>query len=294
MSSHYLSTSTLKDHDLTLAIPGDIDSVRLRLINAIKTLGYKVLSEQPLHAKRGAQGAATWDCSMNALDYLTELTVSLKQMNDLAVVATFNYEIKSFIHLTKGDRQTLAREAQAIAALATERGAISACVSCGTQVTDESNFCRRCGAPLELDLAELEVLRLTRGTRSSYHYIFVGMLSLFLALLTVLPLFVVNGARIWAPMLWAGIPLASYAFINLSQGIWQLHQTLNPKAVNRTMRSQPTFTSSNTTALPPAPANASVIEGTTELLTSTSNHRSAERIRRRDGDTSEMDDERLM
>src|SRR5688572_2483947 len=145
MSSHYLSTSTLKDHDLTLAIPGDLESVRLRLINAIKTLGYKVLSEQPLHAKRGARGAATWDCSMNALDYLTKLTVSLKQMTDLAVVATFNYEIKGFMHLTKGDRQTLAREAQSIAALATERGAISAGVSCGTQATDESNFCRRCG-----------------------------------------------------------------------------------------------------------------------------------------------------
>jgi hypothetical protein len=120
------------------------------------------------------------------------------------------------MHLTKGDRQTLAREAQAIAALATERGAISACPSCGTQVTDESNFCRRCGAPLELDLPELEV------------------------------------------------------------------------------RSQPTLTSSNTTALPPAPDHASVTEGTTELLISTSNHRAAVPIRRQDGDTSEMDDERLM
>lgn len=293
MSSHYLSANTLSDHDLTLAIPGDIESVRLRLINAIKTLGYKVLSEQPLHAKRGAQGAATWDCSMNALDYLTKLTVSLKQMNDLAVVATFNYEIKSFMHLTKGDRQTLAREAQAIAALATERGTISACVSCGTQVTDESNFCRRCGAPLELDLPELEVLRLTRGTRSSYHYIFVGMLSLFLALLTVLPLFVVNGARIWAPMLWVGIPLASYAFINLSQGIWQLHQTLNPKPLKGKQESPLVLTPSTTMALPTAPPGASVTEGTTELLIPT-DRRVPKPTRQSDADTSEIDHERLM
>src|SRR5688572_26474709 len=107
MSSQYISTRPLSDHDLTLAIPGHIESVRPRLINAIKTLGYKILSEQPIHAKRGAQGAATWDCSINVLDYPTTLTVGLKQMNDLAVVATFNYEIKSFMHLTKGDRQTL-------------------------------------------------------------------------------------------------------------------------------------------------------------------------------------------
>ena len=56
-------------------------------------------------------------------DYPTTLTISLKQTNDAAVLATFNYEVKSYMRMTKGDRQTLAREAEAIAALAMERAA---------------------------------------------------------------------------------------------------------------------------------------------------------------------------
>ena len=58
MSTDYSSTTTISDHDLTLAIPGDVGSVRARLVNAIQTLGYKVLGDQPLYAKRGKQGAA--------------------------------------------------------------------------------------------------------------------------------------------------------------------------------------------------------------------------------------------
>lgn len=294
MSTDYMSSTTLSDHDLTLAIPGDVGSVRLRLIEAIQRLGYKVLSEQPLNAKRSRQGAACWDCSLNVLDYPTTLTVSLKQTNEVAVLATFNYEIKSYMRMTKGDRQTLAREAEAIAALATERLAISACRACGTQITDESNFCRRCGAPLVLDLPEIEVLRLTRGTRGSYHSIFVGLIVLLLAALTTLAVFVVNGARIYGPLLWIAIPLVSYAVFLLFQGIWQLHRTINPKTLkNVTTTPHPAFTASVTAALPLAPANASVTEATTGLL-SARDDRVAEPIRRKDSDTAEMEPDRLM
>jgi hypothetical protein len=167
MSTEY---TTVSDNDVTLAIPGEIGSVRARLLEAIQKVGYKVLGEQPIYAKRGKQGAACYDCSINVLDYPTTLTISLKQTNDAAVLATFSYEIKSYMRMTKGDRQTLAREAEAIIALTTERLAISACRSCGTQVTDESHFCRRCGAALGLDVPELEVLRLTKDTRGSYHH----------------------------------------------------------------------------------------------------------------------------
>src|ERR1051325_2739952 len=184
MSSDYI---TVSDLDLTLAIPGEVNTVRARLVNALQTLGYKVMGEQPLYAKRGRQGSANWDCSLNVLDYPTTLTVSLKQTNDVAVLATFNYEIKSYMCMTKGDRQTLAREAQAIAALATERMAISACPACGAQITADSHFCRRCGAPLVLELAELEVLRLTKGSRASYHNIFFAVSMLLFGLLAILP-----------------------------------------------------------------------------------------------------------
>ena len=288
MSTDYSSTTTISDHDLTLAIPGDVGSVRARLVNAIQTLGYKVLGDQPLYAKRGSQCSAKWDCSLNVLDYTTTLTISLKQTNDAAVLATFNYEVKSYMRMTKGDRQTLAREAEAIAALAMERAAASACRTCGTQVMDESNFCRRCGAPLALDVPELEVLRLTRNARSSYHNMFVGLIALLLAMLTVVP-FIVNGARIVGPMLWVGIPLASYGLFLLLNGARQLHKTLNP-ATTKTIATaaHPAFKSAvTTTALSPAPVN-SVTEVTTNLLSP------KEPVPRKNRNTSGLDSDQLM
>jgi hypothetical protein len=295
MSTDYLSTvTTLSDHDITLAIPGDVESVRPRLVYALQKLGYKVLGEVPLSAKRGAQGSASWDCSVNVLDYPTTLTISLKQINNVAVVATFNYEIKSYMCMTKGDRQTLVREAEAIAALATERLAISACRLCGTQITDESHFCRRCGAPLVLDLPETEVLRLTRGSRNSYHKIFVGLLALFLALLTVLPIFVVNGTRIFGPLMWVGIPLGSYGLFLLFNGIWLLHKTLNPKPLKQAASTTQLPAVSVTTSLRPSPARASITEGTTELLSTMGKRRVGEPVRRKNPDTAEIDADRLM
>jgi hypothetical protein len=291
MSTDY---TTVSDNDVTLAIPGEIASVRARLIEAVQKLGYKILGEQPIYAKRGKQGAASWDCSINVLDYPTTLTVSLKQANDAAVLATFSYEIKSYMNMTKGDRQTLAREAEAIIALATERLAMSACRSCGTQVTDESHFCRRCGAPLVLDVPELEVLRLTRNTRSSYHHIFVGIVTLLVTVLTVSLMFIVNGARLFGPMFWVGIPLAAYGLFMLLRGTWQLHRTLNSDATKMLPTSQPAFRSSVTTALPPAPVNASVTEATTNLLSSVRDQRVKEPIHRKDPNTAELDTDQLM
>jgi hypothetical protein len=292
MSTDYTGTTTISDHDLTLAIPGDVGSVRARLVNAIQTLGYKVLGDQPLHAKRGRQCAAKWDCSLNVLDYPTTLTISLKQTNDAAVLATFNYEVKSYMRMTKGDRQTLARESEAIVALAMERAAAAACRACGTQVVDESNFCRRCGAPLTLDVPELEILRLTRKARGSYHNIFVGIITLMLAFLTVVPWFVVIGGRIVGPMLWVGIPLASYGLFLLLNGAWQLHRTVNPVTTKSvTTAAQPAFKSAvTTTALPPAPA--SVTEVTTNLLSRDS--RAKEPLPRKDRNTSGLDSDQLM
>jgi ribosomal protein L40E len=287
MSTDYMSSMTVSDHDLTLAIPGDVASVRLRLIEAIQQVGYKVLGEQPIYARRSARSAARWDCSLNVLDYPTTLNISLKQTNDVSVVATFNYEVKSCMHMTKGDRQTLGREAEAIAALATERHAISACRSCGTQITDESHFCRRCGAPLVLDVPELEILRLTSGSRGSYHNIFVGLVAMFLGVIALIIQFAFLGIRI-SPVFWVGVGIGTYGLLTLVQGSWQLHYALNPKTNSKTITAgtQPAFKSSVTTALPPAPVRTSVTEGTTELLFETRE--------RREKDTAEIDTDQLM
>ncbi len=297
MSTAYLGTTgtTVSDHDVTLAIPGDVEHVRMRLIAALQKLGYRVLGEQPLYAKRSSQGCATWDCSLNALDYPTTVTISLKQTNNVAVVATFNYEIKTYMSMTKGDRQTLAREAEAMAALATERLAISACRACGTQITDESHFCRRCGAPLVLDVPELEILRLTRATRGSYHNIFLGMITLLSALLLVLLFFVIPGPRIYWTLLWIAAPLAFYALFLALQGVWQLHHALNPKSTKTiTPAAQPVFNApAVTTALPPAQPGASITEATTDLL-SVNDRRVPEPVGRKDRTTAEIDADGLM
>jgi zinc-ribbon domain len=297
MGTDYGTGAAITEHDLTLAIPGEIGIVRQRLVEAVQKLGYKVVGEQPLHAKRRAKGACS-SFSLNVLDYNTTLTISLKQTNNVAVLAAFNYEIESYMNMTKGDRQTLLREAEAIVALTTERMAASTCRACGTQVTDESHFCRRCGAPMVLDLPELEILRLTKATRGSYQNIFVGLCSVFLALLTTLPLFIVNGGRIMWPMLWVGIPFASYGLFLLIQATWQLHRTLNPKPAKTTSlnAAQPAYIAAPpvvTTALPPARPVASITEATTDLL-STSDRRVAEPVRRKDPNTAELDTDRLM
>lgn len=283
-------STTISDHDVTLAIPGDVATVRLRLVEAVQKVGYKVMGEQPLYAKRGSQCSASWDCSLNALDYPTTLTVSLKQTNDAAVLATFNYEVKSYVRITKGDRQTLAREAEAVAALATERSAISACRACGTQVTDESHFCRRCGAPLVFDVPEVEVLRLTRNTRGSYHNILFGTSLLLVTAAAFIIVTIIKEGGIYAPLFWTAVPLAAYALFLMSQGTWQLHRTLNPKTTrNVTTSSQPAFKTSVTTALPPA--NVSVTEVTTSLLR---DPRAKEPVQRKDADTAEFDTDQLM
>lgn len=294
MSTDYLSGTTVTDHDLTLAIPGEVESVRARLVDAVQKLGYKVLGEQPIYAKRGAQGSARWDCSLNVLDYPISLTVSLKQTNNVSVLATFSYEIKSCVLMTKGDRQTLAREAEAIIALATQRLAISACRACGTQVTDESHFCRRCGAPLVLDVPELEILRLTKNARGSFLKILLGILTLPVGALMVLLVFIFNGG-IHDVMFLVGLSFLACAMFLLIQAAWQLHRTLNPKQGTKsvTTSAYPAFNTSVTTALPPQPVNASITEGTTELLL-TRDRREKEPVPRKEHDTAEIDTDRLM
>ena len=296
MASEYLTgTMAVSDHDLTIAIPGDVETVRRRMMEAIQHLGYKVLSEQPINAKRSAKGSARWDCSMNVLDYPTTLMVSLKQMNNVAVVATFNFEVKSYMCMTKGDRQTLAREAEAIAALAAERMTISACPACGVQITDDSHFCRRCGAPLVMELAELEVLRLTKETRASYHNIFIGVIGLLCALLVLLPAFLVDAPKLFKALGFISLFFGGFGILGLLQGVWQLHYALNPKTSKKAgTRPRSAFAAQPTSALPPRHVQGSITEGTTELLFTGSDRRTPEPIPRKPADTSDIDEEHLM
>jgi len=121
------------------------------------------------------------------------------------------------------------------------------------------------------------------------------VIGLLLAALTALPLFLVFGARIYAPLMFVGIPLGSYALFVLFQGLWQLHRTLNPKPTKAGITGRAAVaTPAITTALPPRSAQASITEGTTELLIPKAEQRVAEPIERKNANTSEVDSDHLM
>ena len=139
-----------------------------------------------------------------------------------------------------------------------------------------------------VDVPELEVLRLTSRARSSYYNLVIGMFALLLAIVGVSILFSFTGVRS-SPFFWIGFAFAVFGLFALIQGTWQLHFALNPTKTEKTTATvQPAFKVPVTTALPPAPARMSVIEGTTELL------REKEPVHRKQHDTSELDTDQLM
>jgi hypothetical protein len=259
------------DHDVTLTLVGNVETLRPRIVEAVEKLGYRVMSDNPLQAKRAAQGGARYSCSFEPLDYPTKLTINLKQLNSTSVAATFYYEVQSYgWGLSKGDHKTLLSESQAIAALATQFNSVTSCTSCGTEVIDESRFCRRCGAPLTVEVAEVEIWRLTKGARVSLHEIVVGTSILLLTTLIVsLIFYFTNIPKLEKVTAIIGLIIWSFGLWALIEGIWQLHRSLNPNKERTNMvpstRTQIETAQTTTSLQPPRPV-ASITEGTTELL----------------------------
>lgn len=197
MGTEYLSMDTSNygvgptEHEVTLRLPGTVETVRGRLSRALEKMGYQVQEEQPLIAKRKAQGGGESFTSSNILDYSTKLHVSLKASGENATLVTFNYLI-GHPTMTKADKQVMNREAEAICAWARHTDLIGTCVTCGTEFTTDSRFCRRCGTPaVESTPAEFEVLRLTSKGAMAHDNLLVGLIaigiSLFFLCLPLLP-----------------------------------------------------------------------------------------------------------
>jgi len=175
----------LTEHNFSRVLAGDIESVRECLIYALERLDYRVLSEQPLVARRSGQVAS---CSFSVLKCVKSLTIILKPLNPTSTLVAFDYEILNAF-VTKGDLQTVEREAEAILALATARPPATVCVSCGTNNSSDSRFCRVCGTPNAVgEPKELEVLRLTSGARIGHQNIVGAVISLLLVAALALPL----------------------------------------------------------------------------------------------------------
>jgi hypothetical protein len=186
------------DHDVTRVVAVDVENLRTRLAGALERMGYRVLNENPIQARHGARGLARSGCSQDILDYRRSLDIGLKSTGANATRVTFAYTVKGVYsgYLTKGDRNTLTREAEAILALAQSRDALSRCPACGADGIGGARFCRKCGAPVAAsDPLELDLVRLTADANAGYKSVAGGLI------------FIVVGALI--PLL---IPLLTYLF----------------------------------------------------------------------------------
>jgi hypothetical protein len=263
------------DHSVTRVLAGDADALRARLA-----------------ARRGSRRCARSGCSFDILDYATELIVTLKPKSAGVTLATFNFTVKNYYYWSGGDKRTLDCEADALAALAVSQQWLTACTACGTETTDDSRFCRRCGAPLALEEpAELEALRLTAGTRAGHKSIAWGLLVLVSILIPVVAMLVFSESEKAhdAAALIAATGGASALFMLLA-GVWRIHRTLNPARDRKDER--PTLASVTpprhvraTSALPPRSAQSFITEGTTELLEQPGREPIPAELRRRSGDT---------
>jgi hypothetical protein len=221
------------------------------------------------------------------------LTIGLKQLSPNSTLATFDYAVEHLGGISfKGDLLTLKCEAEAVIALAMSDTITSVCTACGTKQIDEARFCRICGAPnVGRDPAELEVLRLTAGTRAGHHLIATGALWAAVSLLISM-IFIFLGFN---PVGFATGFLLTQVFVGLFIlffGLHRLHRTLNPELPQPTLlpvtMPQETFTK-NATAFLSSPAQASVTEGTTGLLGEKLKEREKEPVYRNKRDTSPMD-----
>ena len=110
-----LMGDTTFDHDVSRIVFGDPESLRERIAGALEQMGYRVLNENPIQARHSARGSAKSGCSQNILNNGRSLDIGLKPAGPNATRVSFAYTIKGVYsgYLSKGDRNTLTREAEA-------------------------------------------------------------------------------------------------------------------------------------------------------------------------------------
>jgi hypothetical protein len=200
------------------------------------------------------------------LECQTQLTIALKPISDVSTLATFDYGVEYLF--TKGDRQTLEREADAIIALATKSVNGTVCPSCRTENTGAVRFCRVCGMPVPRhDLPpELEVMRMSAGASASHLEMMLGVVLQLLTLAIALPL-ILLGPRDIVQVGWVLFGLGElFSLLILWQGIHRLNTTVNPATLEQQRPSETSraIAIEERAALPPQAL--SVTEGTTELM----------------------------
>ncbi len=272
------------EHDVTRHMAGDAENIRARLVDALEQMGYRVLNENPLQARRAAKSSATSGCSQDILNYHTSLNIGLKTTGTNSTRVTFDYTIKNVYngYLSKGDRNTLTREAEAILALAMARATAAHCSACGSDTAGSSRFCRQCGAPLSVATpAEMEVLRLTSNANASSKSIGAGLIFILIAALILIPLLFGSSDPIkYAKMVkifsvissalgGSGLLMLLFGYLRLLRTIKQpIEQDAMPQPTRRFAAENiaGSLNAPDTNELVPTPVSHSITEATTDLL----------------------------
>ena len=262
---------------------GDPESVRGRLVYALESLGYVVVSDNPIQARRARRKDIF---RADFLDHPRRLAVGLRQVGAAATQATFDFAVTHGGCSTNGDLLTLEREADAVVALAEAPTATGVCLSCGTENGEGARFCRLCGAPNATGApAEVEVMRLTAGSRAGLQEIVCGVLTALLSAAVSIPMLLAGKPKAFNVGLAIFIIGEVIGLLMAFYGMLRIHRMLRARPEGQTPHALPAFnpdaaaatarrSHAQASALPPR--HFSVTEGTTELLTPTP--REAERV----------------
>lgn len=279
------STGAYQEHHFRRVIPGDVETARRRLSDALEEFNYIVLSEQPLQARRSAQKNIIL---ANVLEYDIRLTIALKSISPVSTVATFDYEVQYLF--AKGERFALEREAEAIIALASLSNNKSVCPACSTENLGAVRFCRACGTPVAHNRlpAEIEVMRLTADASGAEVEVTSGIVISVVTLLVALPLILLGSSKAaiagWI-VLGAGQLLSLFFLLG---GMLRLHRMVNPVAAqDAQLEVTRALSMQERAALPPQPV--SVVEGTTELMALGDEEKIPSAVKNISRDTGDMD-----
>lgn len=256
-------------------LAGNIETVRRQMASAMESLGYNIIEDEPhIVGRCGAKGWGTWYGSADVLDYARTLTVRLKKVSENSTRVTFDYLVKHGM-LNKGDKDIVIQEAKTIAALSRSHAVEKICSVCETEPTDDSKFCRRCGAPLTSEQSELEILRMMAETRAAKSSVVAASFIMPLSLLLVAAAFILSilglvQSDAFAPlMIFGGLGLLIAALSGFFA--WnRLKRALEKTEPQRHFTSRRVLASLETGEFDaaPMPKNAphSITEGTTNLL----------------------------
>lgn len=277
------------EHYLRRVLAGNVNDVRHRVTLALERLDYDFIDEGEfeIQAKRNSRGWASASASADVLDYSRTLIIRFKPLSENLTRASFAYIVKH-PWLQRGEKEVLTREAETISALATVRATDKICAVCGAESSDESRFCRNCGAPMTSDETALEVLRMTAETRAGHTSVAIGTFTgLFIAFINIAVIIslLYSGVGNKGVFIFLGVGIFLSLLTAISNGFgWKrLNNAL--KTSEKDVPARKVFADKNVQTIPegktnalPAPPAYSVIEDTTDLLNQ--NRKTAELVER--------------